>query len=231
MTPRGRELVRAKLAAFLQGAKEDGLRHSNLARCFFLENRSRTHFGLRARGGASMKVQPLCDTHLVWAASRLPAAKQYRNKLGYDLIAQLYSPALASEPLAEKTWHKSLLNGAAPPPIITEADAGLYREVKFDCWPRKVTMPGGSSRIAGYASQPQAVHRTLQKYLREGKDHPLSEFVDFEAVTSLIHREESTRRLFRLATALAWLTGDEERMRYDWHVSAPQDEVAPASVK
>lgn len=110
VTREGIELARQALLAEVHSLLDQGMRVDQLLSELYLRTRSRSHFGIQSYCDSLWRTSPdlLNNVWILEARRRLPSSLHFKNKVIFDLIFK-NNPQLAMEPMANKSWHKSVL--------------------------------------------------------------------------------------------------------------------------
>ena len=125
VTREGIELARQALLIEVQSLLDQGVKVDQLLSELYLRTRSRSHFGIQSYCDGLWRTTPdlLNNVWILEARRRLPSSLHFKNKVIFDLIFK-NNPQLALEPLASKSWHKSILPLDMVPTAPASIDPG-----------------------------------------------------------------------------------------------------------
>ncbi len=227
-TEEGRRLVAARIEGLMRDILDDGVDRVGLRQAYYVENRSRAHFGVAAQVylGSGPALFPLADIALIRASSSNDVAQVEQGLITYRLIADLASEALAREPLTGMTWPISIVSsGDAAEPIgrgetrglsdINPGRSPLFANGPVVDRPARKRLPGVKSAAAAMETCKPLLAEAAESL---GATHDIFRLVDLDALRHMTGPaydppdQKSKRHVYTLTSALYWLLRREVHM-------------------
>lgn len=217
--------TKSVLAAMVEGSMST----DTIGMDFYLNDRSRRHFGFMSQGlnQAYGAFEPLFDPVLVAAANALPMAERAKGKLAFDLIERLGGRQMLAAPFAPQSLNKPMRKALSKRLKVSERSL-TFRPSKITALPVVPSQTGGAPVIETQGLPPAhyGARATTLYYLTDHfkklieaipKSHECWQYFDRKQLIASLSKndyffrnETTAMRGLRLFYTLMWVAGDAE---------------------